>query len=297
MSIITKQVAAAATTPATTSVEAAQTNFASVKVTKGAKVIANSATPPTLSVAPVLSVERAMTDDSASIVKQNRAHYVASFKRGAEQTARSTLDTCRIVYEAHCSLDSYEFANFCKEIGYNDNSSSIRKLIAIGKVQPRFIQYADQMPNAWTVIYQITQIPADDFENYLRSGRRLDQLKGQTLKRLLDRTASVENLTQALPYDNDAQGVVFAKMVSLKRFDLVDWRAIEKAIAELEARLPIKFVVATELKRGVEQQKLRRYEKAKKHYANAEYRPETWDMGEEANSVLPRAQDEVVEVK
>ena len=90
---------------------------------------------------PVLSLEGSTEDDS-TLVAHDRAHYVAEFKRGVEKSARATLETARVVYEASRMLDSYQFQNFCKEIGYRDNSSSIRKFIAIGKVYPRFIQYA-----------------------------------------------------------------------------------------------------------------------------------------------------------
>ena len=93
---------------------------------------------------PKLSVERAIEDDE-SLVKHERSHYVAEFKRGVEKTARATLETCRVVYEANRVLDNYQFQNFCTEVGYRDGSSSIRKFIAIGKVYPRFIQYADQL--------------------------------------------------------------------------------------------------------------------------------------------------------
>ena len=79
---------------------------------------------------PVLSLERSTEDDS-TLVAHDRAHYVAEFKRGVEKSARATLETARVVYEASRMLDSYQFQNFCKEIGYRDNSSSIRKFIAL----------------------------------------------------------------------------------------------------------------------------------------------------------------------
>lgn len=242
---------------------------------------------------PVLSVERSIEEDS-TLVAHNRAHYVAEFKRGVEKTARATLEMGRVVYEASRMLDSYQFQHFCKEVGYSDNSSTIRKFIAIGKVYPRFIQYADQLPSAWTTIYQITQIPADEFENYLKHGKRLDQLKGKRLKGLMGLTKPIEDLTSPLKYDSNAGGFTFAKIISTRKFDDVDWRAIEKAMNELEARLPIKFVVPKELTQLVEERRLRRYQSAKKHYTHQEFKPDTWDMGEEANSVLPRAEPEVV---
>lgn len=269
---------------------------ASIKIdpVKGQVKLTCSTATPAPDFSPKLSVERAVADDE-NLVAHERAHYVAEFKRGVEKTARATLDTCRVVYEASRMLDSYQFQNFCKEVGYRDNSSTIRKFIAIGKVYPRFIQYADQLPSAWTTIYQITQIPADEFDNYLKRGKRLDELKGKKLQGLLGLTKPLDSLTAPLNFDSAAGGFVFAKLVAMRKFDDVDWRAIEKAMGEIAARLPVKFVVPAELTNLVEQRRLRRYQSSKKHYTQQEFKPDTWDLGEEANAVLPREEREVVE--
>jgi hypothetical protein len=62
--------------------------------------------------APKVSVELAESDDQ-SVVAKTRPEYVVAFKAGVEKTARATLEMCRVVYEAHKSLDDYEFGNFC----------------------------------------------------------------------------------------------------------------------------------------------------------------------------------------
>ena len=267
---------------------------ANVTVTTGSKSDKKTSAVPVLNCNPKLSVERAI-DDDVNLVKHDRAHYVAEFKRGVERTARATLEMCRVVYEASRALDTYQFQNFCKDIGYRDGSSTVRKFTAIGKVYPRFIQYADQLPSGWTAIYQITQIPADDFEAYLKHGKRLDELKGKRLAELTKKTLDTSDITKPLPYDDDAGGHAFAKVVSTKKLDEKDWRAIEKAMNEMAARLPIKFVVPKALQSLIEEGRLRSYEQSKKHYVQGQqFRPDTWGMGEEANSVLPRTEPEVV---
>ena len=62
---------------------------------------------------------------------------------------------------------------------------------------------------------------------------------------------------------------------------------------ELQARLPVKFVVPADLTKLVAERRLRKYDSAKKAFAHQEFKPATWDLGEEANAVLPRAQAEV----
>jgi hypothetical protein len=126
----------------TSAAQAAEKGLASIKVDSiKAKVKVTADTKPAVAApviacSPVVSLERECLDE-ANMVKQDRAFYVNAFKRGVEKTARATLDMCRIVYEASLALDSYQFQNFCKEIGYRDVSSTVRKFIAIGMVYPR----------------------------------------------------------------------------------------------------------------------------------------------------------------
>lgn len=116
------------------------------------------------------------------------------------------------------------------------------------------------------------------------------------LAELTRKTMSTADITTPLPYDNKAGGHVFAKVVSSKKLDDKDWRAIEKAMNEMQARLPVRFVVSTALKDLISEARLRRYEQNKKNFVGDTYRPDTWDMGEEANAVLPRDESEVVAV-
>jgi hypothetical protein len=243
-----------------------------------------AANKPNVDYTPKLSVERAMPEDQ-EIVAMTRGEYVVAFRAGVQKTARSTLEMCRVVYEASRSLDSYEFSNFCKEIGFKDWSSTVRKFIAIGKVYPRFIQYADQLPCSWTNIYLITQIPADTFEQCLQKKYSLKNLKGRELNELLNSTKEIEQIDASLSYDKKKGGYTFGKVMFTKRIDDVDWRAAEKAFAEIEARLPIKFIVEPEMLRVVEARRQKHYEATKKYYKGIELKPDLWDIGEEANAV------------
>ncbi|MGZ4891670.1 MAG: hypothetical protein ACXV2B_05355 [Halobacteriota archaeon] len=232
-----------------------------------------------------LSVERAATDDEI-IVPKSRTEYVTEFKTRLVKTAESTLEMCRTVYEAHRVLDPWEFKDFCKDVGYNVKSSAIRKFISIGKVHPQLIKYAKQLPASWTSIYLITQLPADEFEQ-LASNNALTTIKGKELNKLLFSTRSIESIASVLPIDKQWENYVFGKLMFTKRPDETDWRAMQKALAELQARLPIRFVVNSEANRIVEARKLARYEHAKTQYQAVELEPEKWDLGRDANASLP----------
>jgi len=236
-----------------------------------------------------LSVEAA-TVDSTAIAPKERKEYVAAFKAGVEKTARSTLEMCRVVYEAEQSLDKFQFKTFCEEVGLKDYSSTVRKFSAIGRVYPRFIQYVDQLPASWTNIYLITQIPADAFEECLTKGYALNKLTGSKLDELVKSTKDINKIEEPLSFDSKNSGYVFAKLLFTKKPDDTDWRAMEKALAEISARLPIKFVINKEAAEFVKARRDQRYEQIKRSSKNVDLKPDLWDLGAEANAVYKVAE-------
>ena len=67
---------------------------------------------------------------------------------------------------------------------------------------------------------------------------------------------------------------------------------MKKALAELEARLPIKFSVNQEVERRVEVRKWKRYEMLKTKDQALEFMPEGWDYPRDANVALPKLQSD-----
>lgn len=236
-----------------------------------------------------LSVEAA-TAETTAIIPKERKEYVTAFKAGVEKTARSTLEMCRVVYEAEQSLDKFQFKTFCEEVGLKDYSSTVRKFSAIGRVYPRFIQYVDQLPASWTNIYLITQIPADAFEECLTKGYALNKLTGAKLDELVKSTKDINKIEEPLSFDSKNSGYVFAKLLFTKKPDDTDWRAMEKALAEISARLPIKFVINKEAGEFVQARREQRYEQIKQSSKNVDLKPDLWDLGAEANAVYKVAE-------
>ena len=236
-----------------------------------------------------LSLEAA-TSDTTAIIPKERKEYVVAFKAGVEKTARSTLEMCRVVYEAEQSLDKFQFKTFCEEVGLKDYSSTVRKFSAIGRVYPRFIQYVDQLPASWTNIYLITQIPADAFEECLTKGYALNKLTGAKLDELVKSTKDINKIEDPLSFDSKNSGYVFAKLLFTKKPDDTDWRAMEKALAEISARLPIKFVINKEAAEFVKARRDQRYEQIKQKSKGIDLKPDLWDLGAEANAAYKVAE-------
>lgn len=232
-------------------------------------------------------MEYAIPEDE-NIVAKSRPEYVFWFKAQQRKTAKASLEMCRTVYEALRSLSDWEFSSFCKDIGYDDDSSTIRKLATIGKVYPRLIEYAEQLPASWTSIYLLTQMPADDFERCIKHGYAFNKLTGSELKTLVDRTRDINNVTSPFKQDKKQMAYPVAKVFFTKLPDDVDFRVLQKALEEVQARLPVKFQLIGEQVRLFKARSEQKYEIVKQEDERAPVTPSQWDYGAAANEVFQK---------
>jgi len=220
------------------------------------------------------------------LVGKTRKEYFADYSVNLKKSAEGTLQMCRTVYEASRMLGADEFDAFCKQIGYKDSSSTIRKFVAIGKVYPRLIKYAESLPIGWTNIYTLTQIAADDFDDMVKRGFEFKNLKGGDLKLLLEKTKNLNNTNGLFKLHKkwltyNAGHICFTKVP-----DDRDWRLIEKAFEELSARLPVKFVMNKEQADVFNNRRKAMYEVAKLEEEDAATKPQMWDYGVTANGII-----------
>ena len=233
------------------------------------------------------------TEDDKDIITRTRTEYVSAFKAGMKRTAMSVLATCRVVYEAKLSLSACDFADFCSDVGYKEDSAAIRKFTVIGKLYPRLIHAVDRLPDSWTSIYEITQIPAFTFESMLNGTGSFRHIKGSDLRALINEVKPRTPIAYLLPTDKETKGFVFGKLQFTKQPDLADWRAMRKALAEIESRLPIKFMFNQKAEMEWEKGRNELYAKAKADDAGNELKPDTWDFGREADVVRKVENDNV----
>lgn len=268
---------AASTTNPTDNASQAQTQYYGTAGAKAGTVKYDPFAPHQVSAAHAL-------EDVETIKPRSRDQYVEIFKRTEQRTALATLQMCRVVYEAKQTLAEHEFADFCTAVGYKDDSSVIRKFCVIGKLQPRLVQHAALMPYEWSKIYTLTQIPARLFEQFVEQQRDFRAISGKELKQLVAATQPEhKSLEPLLPRDQDSGKFVFAKLMFTKPFvDAHDWRAVKKALAEVESRLPIRVQFVAAAEEAYAQTITHRYNKAKANAKDVEFKPALWDYGTEA---------------
>jgi hypothetical protein len=116
----------------------------------------------------------------------DRERFFSQYSLFAIKTAQSTVEMCRVVFEAKEKLSREGFLEFCTDIGHKGEDSTIRKYLAIGAAYERLIQYADKLPNSWTSIYTITQIPSETFNALAQVGESFAKLSGNQIKALVE---------------------------------------------------------------------------------------------------------------
>ena len=119
-----------------------------------------------------------------------RERFYSEYSKFAVKTAQSTVEMCRVVYEAKKSLDKSEYASFLQDIGRKTEDSTIRKYLAIGERYDDLIAYTNLLPSSWTSIYEITQLPAESFMAMVTLGESMANLTGAQIKRLKGVNAS-----------------------------------------------------------------------------------------------------------
>ena len=75
-----------------------------------------------------------------------RERFYSEYSKFAVKTAQSTVEMCRVVYEAKKSLEKSEYDSFLRDIGRKTEDSTIRKYLAIGERYDKLIQYTNLLP-------------------------------------------------------------------------------------------------------------------------------------------------------
>ena len=213
-------------------------------------------------------------------------YYVSQYSALAAKTAKSTLEMCKIVYEAKHGLGK-QFEKFCATIGRKETDSTIRKYLAIGEAYPRLIAYADQLPNAWTSIYLITQISAETFDDLISKRQNLRNLTGHEVKKL---SGCESNYVQSTKKAQPSALIFFKKEPTVPEWNY--FKVVLNKVIHETSQLDLYFEITPKYKNLIKEiKKVNRVEaKARRKAAeiaqkqvderNVNYRPDLFDYGD-----------------
>ena len=139
-----------------------------------------------------------------------RERLYSEYSNFAVKTAQSTVEMCRVVYEAKNELSSSDYSEFLNDIGHKSETSTIRKYLAIGSQYDKLIQYTNLLPNSWTSIYSITQLSSDTFDALAATDTDMSKMSGKEIKSLLDMSKSTSPKTSASSSSSSVKSSVVA---------------------------------------------------------------------------------------
>jgi hypothetical protein len=150
-----------------------------------------------------------------------RERLYSEYLNFAVKTAQSTVEMCRVVYEAKTSLTKDVYLSFLKDIGHKSETSTIRKYLAIGEQYDKLIQYTDLLPNSWTSIYTITQLSSETFDALAMTDTDMSVMSGKQIKSLIEMkkpstlASSITSATQQTKSSNSLNTTKCANTSSL----------------------------------------------------------------------------------
>lgn len=130
---------------------------------------------------------------NVTVFLTDKEQFVQDFHGFVKKTAQSTLEMCKVVYDAKHTLTNENFDSFCREIGQKSSDSTIRKYLAIGEKYDDFINYADRLPNSWTSIYKITQIDSTTFSALVSTDNTFATMRAKDIDLLINPNKSIQS--------------------------------------------------------------------------------------------------------
>ena len=101
-----------------------------------------------------------------SLLRVLTTQYKSAAKKGCE----ATLEMAGIIVRAHNELDGNLIPTFYERIGLAPDGSKARKLKRIGELaknSARLQPYLEKLPSAWTTLYELTKLEADQFQRIM----------------------------------------------------------------------------------------------------------------------------------
>jgi hypothetical protein len=111
---------------------------------------------------------------------------IERFCAQTEKAVKHTIEMCKVVADLHSAeksgqINKHDIDYFCNSVKLRRNSSQYRKFICIGESAELFEKYIDRVPQAVSVLYEITTLDSDKFVNLIDN-------------HLIDKTTTLHNL-------------------------------------------------------------------------------------------------------
>jgi hypothetical protein len=116
-----------------------------------------------------------------NIINKNVVEYAEKFKGYAIKTAEAIIQMAKVVNDAKNTLGAIDYEEFCNQVGYKSDSSTIRKLKSIGEKYQTLLSRSKSLPSNWTTIYQISRLTSELIDLKINEGVITPAMDGKNL--------------------------------------------------------------------------------------------------------------------
>ena len=119
------------------------------------------------------------------IIPANVTSFAEKFNQFSRKTAEAVIGMAEVVISAKQALNKKDFGIFCTQIRFDAQSSSIRKLLQIGKVADVLMSKSEKLPPSWTSLYNLSQLSSEVLEDLIDSDKVFAGMSGYESKKLV----------------------------------------------------------------------------------------------------------------
>ncbi|MDN4017155.1 hypothetical protein [Zwartia panacis] len=202
------------------------------------------------------SVNTKLSNNGINFIQES----ATEFKGYARKTAENILEMGRVVFETKSKLkgNKAEFEIFCTKIGFKSTSSSIKKLSQIGKGYTELKSQAQNLPNNWTTLYEISRLTSAELKKYIAEGVIHQNVLGSVIKSIngthsenagKDEAVSTSTTTEEVP---NGTPVGYSFTCELEDATDVQLKSQIQMIIKTLKDLKVKVTVAPKLKSALQ---------------------------------------------
>jgi len=121
--------------------------------------------------------------------------YITYYQQYTRNTVENILKLSSLIVEMKekeksGELDKTDMKYFCFSVGLKRDGSTFRKFEQIGKHSQTFWKYVDKLPDSYTVLYEITTLDSDKFEELMSNNQITSYVTLKDIKELGNKISS-----------------------------------------------------------------------------------------------------------
>jgi len=121
--------------------------------------------------------------------------YITYYQQYTRNTVENILKLSSLIVEMKekeksGELDKTDMNYFCFSVGLTRDGSTFRKFEQIGKHSETFWKYVDKLPDSYTVLYEITTLDSDRFEELMSNNQITSYVTLKDIKELGNKISS-----------------------------------------------------------------------------------------------------------